>query len=701
MDRTEHIRVEEAARRETVTPAADTPETPWLPPNRAAYFEEISAREVYRRTQPGDPHFLVSRKRLDGNPGLEINAYSMTDHGQKRLRESQLRNAATPKVEPAQLHLLPQTELDRQIAALDLPEPQRSVAIKWFHIVDLFLNSDGRARGHHSKGEWLKILAEQNETSQRSIERHVAVWKKREKLEDLADGRPGPSATGPGSKAFAEWDALGLDISLRAFVKGLWDGTLDGRKLTKRQIASEVGGYLTEKQRGCGVSHVYPAPPSRPTISRFIDSLDALTHARRAGPDAVKAACGYLDRRYDDLASLGVVEVDETKINALGYLESRQYKVLRFWIVTLYDERSIYPLVWDLIGAPDTAKKLHGITRRDELRLFEREVREYGLPGCLHSDRGRFRGQFWGYERKSRDREFQAADGILEQLGVRRNKPREKNPRGTRLERFHRFLADQARNLPGWIGGNEQERAMTSGDAQAAEHMEYVAGRRKTTPLLSRTQLLEEVSKWMEVWRTHPSDGTDMQGLSPRAVFLQNTPGAGFRQPTAEEWAVIDSEVFSNRKILPGGVIELPDAKRYGLPGEITLEQGQWRDVVRQRSNPSEIRLVPRKKGEAKLVAHLRPRVGANEPDELARQMELQNRVRKIAGEPVKALEYDPGSQLEPPRAAQVIHPSEFIAAQEAAPPAPECEISSSEYLMEDESYKKRVKPLDFADLEG
>jgi hypothetical protein len=39
------------------------------------------------------------------------------------------------------------------------------------------------------------------------------------------------------------------------------------------------------------------------------------------------------------------------------------------------------------------------------------------------------------------------------------------------------------------------------------------------------------------------------------------------------------------------------------------------------------------------------------------------------------------------------------MAAQQA--PAPESEISSVEFLMEHDRYKNRVKPLDFADLEG
>ena len=56
--------------------------------------------------------------------------------------------------------------------------------------------------------------------------------------------------------------------------------------------------------------------------------------------------------------------------------------------------------------------------------------------------------------------------------------------------------------------------------------------------------------------------------------------------------------------------------------------------------------------------------MGVNDPDELSRQLELQARVRKLAGAMVKPLEYDPGAQFpdpEPAKAAQVIQPSEFI----------------------------------------
>ena len=46
----------------------------------------------------------------------------------------------------------------------------------------------------------------------------------------------------------------------------------------------------------------------------------------------------------------------------------------------------------------------------------------------------------------------------------------------------------------------------------------------------------------------------------------------------------------------------------------------------------------------------------------------------------------------------QVIRPEEFVTWQEG--PAPGTEIGSVEFLMEHDRYKRRVKPMTFADLE-
>jgi hypothetical protein len=95
-----------------------------------------------------------------------------------------------------------------------------------------------------------------------------------------------------------------------------------------------------------------------------------------------------------------------------------------------------------------------------------------------------------------------------------------------------------------------------------------------------------------------------------------------------------------------------------------------------------------------------------NDPDELARQMELQNHLRKLAGEVARPLEYDPGHNFpdtatESADAAPEVEFSDCAAQEQGAPPTPEREIGSVEFLMEKDRYKRHIKqPMDFKDLD-
>jgi hypothetical protein len=221
---------------------------------------------------------------------------------------------------------------------------------------------------------------------------------------------------------------------------------------------------------------------------------------------------------------------------------------------------------------------------------------------------------------------------------------------------------------------------------------------------------LGEVNKMMDAWREHNSQGTDMCGLSPRAVFVQCSPASGFPRISEEQLALATAQHFENERIEKGGIIELRDGSRYSHPLLMGMA-GRKREVVRLRHDYSFITVLPAQKGEETITAPRRVRVGMNDPDELARQMELQNRVNKLAGATVRPLEYDPGSRLpdvepknEALKAVQVIRPSEFMAAQNG--PEPETpkaldfpEIGSVEW--QSNRKQRRSEPLDFADLEG
>jgi hypothetical protein len=593
----------------------------WLGVRDLCRILGLCRRTIYNRRHAGS--YIVR--------GGTVWVRSLSHDEQKLVREAQFRQAAeagkplSPAVsEPSgQLELLPKTEEERrieeQLARLD--PAQRPAVLARFGVVKPGLNHDYRALGYPRLGSYVEQVALQIGVSKQTWYRWRGRYLKSGDICSLAFERPGPPAAGFGS--------IALDASMRAHIQHCWEVL----KLTRTQTYRSLTGYLRDKQRGCGPAYVYRFP-SRPTVIRYINvELRGDKNPWRRGADAVKAWAGHADRTYRDLPSLGQVECDEWNTNNFAFEACKADRVLRYWLIELHDTRSTCPLVWDLVGAADGVKRLHGISQRDEHRLFVRLVTEFGVPQNFYSDRGRFRGSLWGGEpgarARRRDQEFARSDGIFESLDIKRRTPREHNPRGSRLERFHLFLSDKCRELPGWVGATEDERAMAPGDRQAAEHMEFVAGRRLTTPLLTKEQLLEKIDGWMEEWRAHASDGTDMDGLSPRAVFLRNMPEGGFRQLTAPEMELLSAEWYPNRKISAGGIIELPDGRRYGLPGELTGLQGTKRNIVRMPSEKALILVKGLRKGEADIVAHLRPRLGMGDSN-LGAWIESERSVRKI-----------------------------------------------------------------------
>jgi hypothetical protein len=605
------------------SPAQPDSDREWLKVSELSALLGLCAKTIYNRARNGGSYVVRDGKVWIG---------SLDHDDQKRVREFQFRQAAeaarplspSPSDGPAQLDLVPKTQedcrIEEQLTRLD--PAQRPAVLARFRAIKPLLNHDFKALGFRTKEHYADDIAQQTQRSKQTIYRWLAQYLENEDICALANERPGPPATGFGSVA--------LDASMRAHVQECWEV----RNLNRAQTHAGLIGYLKDKQRGCGPGWVYQFP-SRGTVNRYINiELRGDANPWRRGADAVKAWAGHADRTYRGLPSLGQVECDEWNTNNFAFEARKADRVVRYWLVTMLDTRSICPLVWELVGAADGVKKLHGISQRDEQRLFVGLVTQFGIPERFYSDRGRFRGRLWGdapgAHAKRRDKEFTRSDGILDSLGIKRCTPREHNPRGSRLERFHLFLTDKCRELPGWVGATEDERAMAPGDRHAAEHAEFVAGRRVTTPLLTKEQLLEHINSWMEQWRAHPSDGTDMDGLSPRAVFLREMPEGGFRKLEAPELELLSAEWYPNRKIGAGGIVELPDGKRYGLPGELNELQGTKRNIVRMPNEKGFVLVKGLRKGQPDIVAHLRPRLGIDDPN-LSAWTETQQRVRKIA----------------------------------------------------------------------
>ena len=183
----------------------------------------------------------------------------------------------------------------------------------------------------------------------------------------------------------------------------------------------------------------------------------------------------------------------------------------------------------------------------------------------------------------------------------------------------------------------------------------------------------------MEAWRRHESEGTDMRGLSPQAVFVHNAPAGGFKRVSEEHLAIATAEHYHDEAIAMGGIIELPDGTRYSHP-LLTEYIGECREVIRLRYDHSQISVLPDQKGEELIVAPRRVKVGCKDEDELAKQAELQAKLKKLIGAMVKPLDYEPGA----------------VAAMSPSPDGGQ----RPPLQAEPEKFKRPTKALDFADLE-
>jgi len=651
-------------------------------------FEAISSRTFFRRLESGE-----LRRLPEEAPGAgSIDPASLSLRARQRRLQRGLASIPSPSAseprpsEPRPSEPRPQGSgpcqsegpsqkdlfLPDCIAALSIPMEQKEVVSRRMALCQETLNGNWRAQGFARKRDFVYELAARYQVSGRSVERWLAKYRASvspaNPLGDprtLLDRKPGPA---PGDlTAIEDWAALDL---AHAYVD---------LKLTVRQCYERLLAELRRRQGAWGIRDIYPVP-AYATVARFLARLDPLAHARRGGPAALKAAAGHIERSYSDLHSLGRVETDEWITDVLGYDPKHAARAGRYYLLTLFDARALYPLLWALVEKsrqPEADKKrLENV----ELNLLVELIRQYGVPGILSSDRGRFRSSIFGGQPARYvpgERSANNTVGILDRLGIRRNMPREHNPRGSRLERFHKELATWARTLPGWLGANTTERQMAPGDAQTAEHHLYIRGKRPSTPLLSRDQLLARIDEFMAAWRERPSEGRDMNGLSPATVFQNSRPLGGFRRVSEGELAWVTAEHFQDELVQTGGIIQLPDKRRYHHK-LLLLLQGQRRQVVRLRQARSFISVLPAKKYEEVIFADGVYLVGCNDSKALAAACEYQARIRKVLasqhasrGDGEVAAQYRPEAPAVIPSAADAIPARDFFADEPAAASEP------------------------------
>jgi hypothetical protein len=600
----------------------------------AARCMKHTVGEVRKQCRSGE--LESTRVVVDGKPRRKINELSMPPAAQAIRRRETLRDLARPE-----------TNAGENADALSLSDKKHEQAFWWYQqVVRPCLN--WKAAGFSSLRRCAEGLAKQHGLCVRTILRKVEIYNAAQSIAALANQPPGPAPRiGTGN---ADVDRL----IEKLFIAEKWNCV---------QIHREVCEQFPDER------------VSYSKVKRVTSRLDGLQRAEREGPEKRKAAIGHVDRTYDDILSLARVDVDEWITDWFSYdpeqlIWPRYYhrrggmpRYGRFYLLTMLDERSMLPNEWALVESPN---------QEHEIDLLCRLITNWGVPGLLNSDRGRFRGREFGgaFLSFNRVEKYSTRDGILDRLGIARNLPREHNPRGSRLERFHKELANFARTMPGWCGASTAQRQSTGIDQLLKQHEEWVKTGRGQTPLLSKDQSLERINQFMAQFRELPSRGTSMYGCTPSMMFRKNTPVGGFRRVSESELAWATAQTFPDVRILPGGIVELPGKgkngkARYSSP-ELILIQGQRRDVRRFRHDDGRIGVMPRQKGESVIFAARRTPVGFDQT-QLSAAMEDQGRLRKAADAMFNA-RGDDRPKLPAPKAEWHIHPAEFFALSEPEP---------------------------------
>lgn len=619
-------------------------------------FESIGRQEAYNRLRPGDANELTWSIAPNAGPGPRfikiVDARSLTIDGRKnwtdwQLETAQLRahgavgadakadnkdergahGAASPSdnqallaerqpdlpSRPRQLPLLAQQIGD--IAMLRVPEWAQRGVYERLKAIRCGANGDYRAAGFSTREPWRRRLADELGISYRHYMRLSQKYHAT-KTRDCPQGDASILIDKEPGRVRGKFSIL--TPWMRDF---LTEQHLGG--LNKKQCYSRLLEEINRKQAAWGAAHIYQIP-SDDTVNRFLRGLDPITNAVAGGKAAaVKNACGYLDRSFEDVAAGEMWVTDEWNIDAACFEDKDARRFYRPWVICLMDARSKFILHWVITRNPNAEAVLD---------LVEGAVRKHGRPDYFYSDKGgHFRGRLGrSFAEIDREKMLGPASSILEQLGtVRKGPGEEKNPRGNPIERRHRIFADQARLLPTWSGANTDERPDRF-DAAWEQHKQWIRGKATTTGLIPLSEIAAWFSDVVEKYNHAPSAANGLLGLSPAAGYQQFSTDEerALRVVEPGDLTLAFAENFSARTVMQGGIIQLPDGLRYSHPALLFI-QGQARDIKRARHDKSFICVIQRDKSEELIVAPRRQRVGIHDSNALAQQSELLASIRK------------------------------------------------------------------------
>lgn len=515
---------------------------------------------------------------------------------------------ATPKAQMA----LFDAKLPPDRAMLEIPEWAASQVRERLGLVREHVNGDYAKLGFSTKRQLLERRAVEHGISGRHLQRLTRKFRATITPENpkgdarvLMDTPPGPAR---GShRVLEDW--------MVAYLNSYFFDNLTASQAYDALVVE------IEAKKKANLRHLYPTP-SRATVYRLYRSFSPLTVARREGSAALKAACGFISRRWD----CGAGEMwctDEWLADFFVYDEDNRQNVDRPQIVSLMDARSRYVLDFEM-----TLNYSHETV----LDLMERVVRKHGRPDYFYSDKGGwFRGRLGrNFRVIPNEKIFGPAASILEQLGVSRRGPGdEKNPRGNPIERKHRDYHELARWFSTYCGSNTDERPERVAE-QRAQHTDFVAGRATCTGLITLGEARRKFGELVEKRNHTPSRANGLHGLSPAAAYQQFATDVDRERRRVDEGDLLLAFAESySLTVRQGGVIEVGTIRYYHpLLCDARIRR---RYVRRARHDDSFIVVLPAYKGDDTIIAPRMQSVGTHDPESLARQQAMLKAVRKVA----------------------------------------------------------------------
>lgn len=634
----------------------------WVTSKIARDALRISRMELHRRTKPGHPRFIVSKPCEDGKQGRLYQVPSIDHDAQTRWKQQASghnlpeESPSDPASTPApQMELpIPHTETEKVFAAvlaeLVKTDPFQAPCIRErFHAIQPLLNHDWRAAGYKTLSDYERHVAAQLDRSVKTLRRLRRTYLDTEAqagtkaaILSLGIDKPGPDA-GYGSL---------LTPDIRARIAELWCGSgPECKRLTRRQIYRDIMNYVQEKAQALGGEHLYSyvirsqegAGPKNPlfySIIRFINAppprgLGGDLNPQRNGPEAAKAAAGYIDRKYDEYAGDAWC-MDEWEIDGAFYDDENRSQLINYGrgnpiahVLTVLDERTTYIIDYLVTWAISLEEGV--------FILAERVIRNHFLPLRVVADRaGRFRALVRGHIVVGRDGGLvEKLAGPLGDLGVKPRGSEKHNPRANRLERMQGLYAARARDFGvSWkppMKGHEPRELDDRVKRHLREHCKYgIVG----PQLMSIQEAEGKIAQWVEEINLAETRARGCQGLTRLAAWRQFQPPIeeiARRKPTQAEIDLAFAE-RAERTVLPGGIIQLADGARYSaelLAGYV----GEILPVLRYRRDP--LTLIVSPPGEPSFQAERRAVVGTQDEELLAREIAKQERIRKaLGGEP-------------------------------------------------------------------